>query len=204
MSGSLTLSDISCKSETESKGDRKVTRKKRIFLIIGVLAFMVVAGVILGVVTAGNHNADSRNSSATPGEAQADTEGKEESDVLPAVPIQAENAGATEAVAEQSGEDVSVTGNGGTPGVSGQDSQTKPAGSSGTQGGQTKPADSSGTQDGQNEQANPGTNGKKTDKPTTEKMTTESTTTTEQKTTEQTTETPDDSGVVELPFVPAD
>lgn len=187
-----------------------MTRKKRIFLIISVLAFMAVAGVILGVVTAGNHNADSRNSSATPGEAQADTEGKEESDVLPAVPIQAENAGATEAVTEQSGEDVSVNGNGGTQdgqtasGVSNQDSQTKPAGSSGKQDSQTKPADSSGKQDGQNEQANPGTNGKKTDKTTTEKMTTESTTTTEQKTTEQTTETPDDSGVVELPFVPAD
>ena len=103
-------------------------------------------------------------------------------DELPVVPIQAEDA----VSGGQSGD--SVIGNNGK-----KDSPS-----------------TSGTNGKQNGQSSSGSGGKKTDETstttenaTTEKTTTESTTT-EQNMTEQPTTKPDDSGAIELPFVPAE
>lgn len=170
-----------------------MNQKKKTIIIIGLIVLMVIAGAIVGVVTVGNKNADaSRGQSATPGEAQAESDLEDE---LPVVPIQAEESGSVDAVPGDS-----AIGNSGK-----QDSPS----TAGTNGKQDSPS-TAGTNGKQDGQSTSGAGGKKTDEPsattenaTTEKTTTESTTT-EHGTTEQPTTKPDDSGAVELPFVPAE
>ena len=173
-------------------------KNKKKTIIISAIGLVLLVAVIVSVVVmkqSGQKAAkepDKSEQTATDPTSVDDEKAVE--DELPVVPIQAEDA----VSGGQSGD--SVIGNNGK-----KDSPS----TSGTNGKQDSPS-TSGTNGKQNGQSSSGSGGKKTDKPstttknaTTEKTTTESTTT-EQNTTEQPTTKPDDSGAIELPFVPAE
>ena len=161
-------------------------KNKKKTIIISAIGLVLLVAVIVSVVVmkqsgqkAAKEPDKSEQTATDP--ASVDDE-KAVEDELPVVPIQAEDA----VSGGQSGD--SAIGNSGK-----QDSPS----TSGTNGKQDSPSSS-------------GAGGKKTDETstttenaTTEKTTTESTTT-EQNTTEQPTTKPDDSGAIELPFVPAE
>lgn len=161
-------------------------KNKKKTIIISAIGLVLLVAVIVSVVVmkqSGQKAAkepDKSEQTATDPTSVDDEKAVE--DELPIVPIQAEDA----VSGGQSGD--SVIGNNGK-----KDSPS-----------------TSGTNGKQNGQSSSGSGGKKTDEPsattenaTTEKTTTESTTT-EQNTTEQPTTKPDDSGAIELPFVPAE
>ena len=161
-------------------------KNKKKTIIISAIGLVLLVAVIVSVVVmkqSGQKAAkepDKAEQTATDSTSVDDEKAVE--DELPVVPIQAEDA----VSGGQSGD--SVIGNNGK-----KDSPS-----------------TSGTNGKQNGQSSSGAGGKKTDEPsattenaTTEKTTTESTTT-EQNTTEQPTTKPDDSGAIELPFVPAE
>ena len=161
-------------------------KNKKKTIIISAIGLVLLVAVIVSVVVmkqSGQKAAkepDKAEQTATDPTSADDEKAVE--DELPVVPIQAEDA----VSGGQSGD--SVIGNNGK-----KDSPS----TSGTNGKQDSPSSS-------------GSGGKKTDEPSTtteneptEKTTTESTTT-EQNTTEQPTTKPDDSGAIELPFVPAE
>lgn len=161
-------------------------KNKKKTIIISAIGLVLLVAVIVSVVVmkqSGQKAAkepDKSEQTATDPTSVDDEKAVE--DELPVVPIQAEDA----VSGGQSGD--SVIGNNGK-----KDSPS-----------------TSGTNGKQNGQSSSGSGGKKTDEPsattenaTTEKTTTESTTT-EQNTTEQPTTKPDDSGAIELPFVPAE
>lgn len=161
-------------------------KNKKKTIIISAIGLVLLVAVIVSVVVmkqSGQKAAkepDKSEQTATDPTSADDEKAVE--DELPVVPIQAEDA---------------VSG--------GQSGDT----AIGTNGKQDSPS-TSGTNGKQNGQSSSGSGGKKTDEPsattenaTTEKTTTESTTT-EQNTTEQPTTKPDDSGAIELPFVPAE
>ena len=161
-------------------------KNKKKTIIISAIGLVLLVAVIVSVVVmkqSGQKAAkepDKSEQTATDPTSVDDEKAVE--DELPVVPIQAEDA---------------VSG--------GQSGDT----AIGTNGKQDSPS-TSGTNGKQNGQSSSGSGGKKTDETstttenaTTEKTTTESTTT-EQNTTEQPTTKPDDSGAIELPFVPAE
>ena len=173
-------------------------KNKKKTIIISAIGLVLLVAVIVSVVVmkqSGQKAAkepDKSEQTATDPTSVDDEKAVE--DELPVVPIQAEDA----VSGGQSGD--SVIGNNGK-----KDSPS----TSGTNGKQDSPSTSA-TNGKQNGQSSSGSGGKKTDEPstttenaTTEKTTTESTTT-EQNTTEQPTTKPDDSGAIELPFVPAE
>ena len=173
-------------------------KNKKKTIIISAIGLVLLVAVIVSVVVmkqSGQKAAkepDKSEQTATDPTSVDDEKAVE--DELPVVPIQAEDA----VSGGQSGD--SVIGNNGK-----KDSPS----TSGTNGKQDS-SSTSGTNGKQNGQSSSGSGGKKTDEPsattenaTTEKTTTESTTT-EQNTTEQPTTKPDDSGAIELPFVPAE
>lgn len=173
-------------------------KNKKKTIIISAIGLVLLVAVIVSVVVmkqSGQKAAkepDKSEQTATDPTSVDDEKAVE--DELPVVPIQAEDA----VSGGQSGD--SVIGNNGK-----KDSPS----TSGTNGKQDS-SSTSGTNGKQNGQSSSGLGGKKTDEPstttenaTTEKTTTESTTT-EQNTTEQPTTKPDDSGAIELPFVPAE
>lgn len=173
-------------------------KNKKKTIIISAIGLVLLVAVIVSVVVmkqSGQKAAkepDKAEQTATDPTSADDEKAVE--DELPVVPIQAEDA----VSGGQSGD--SAIGNSGK-----QDSPS----TSGTNGKQDSPS-TSGTNGKQNGQSSSGSGGKKTDEPstttenaTTEKTTTESTTT-EQNMTEQPTTKPDDSGAIELPFVPAE
>ena len=162
-------------------------KNKKKTIIISAIGLVLLVAVIVSVVVmkqSGQKAAkepDKAEQTATDPTSVDDEKAVE--DELPVVPIQAEESGSVDAVSGDS-----AIGNSGK-----QDSPS----TSGTNGKQDSPSSS-------------GAGGKKTDETstttenaTTEKTTTESTTT-EQNTTEQPTTKPDDSGAIELPFVPAE
>lgn len=161
-------------------------KNKKKTIIISAIGLVLLVAVIVSVVVmkqSGQKAAkepDKAEQTATDPTSADDEKAVE--DELPVVPIQAEDA---------------VSG--------GQSGDT----AIGTNGKQDSPS-TSGTNGKQNGQSSSGSGGKKTDETstttenaTTEKTTTESTTT-EQNMTEQPTTKPDDSGAIELPFVPAE
>ena len=162
-------------------------KNKKKTIIISAIGLVLLVAVIVSVVVmkqSGQKAAkepDKSEQTATDPTSVDDEKAVE--DELPVVPIQAEESGSVDAVSGDS-----AIGNSGK-----QDSPS----TSGTNGKQDSPSSS-------------GSGGKKTDEPstTTENATTEKTTTesmtTEQNTTEQPTTKPDDSGAIELPFVPAE
>ena len=173
-------------------------KNKKKTIIISAIGLVLLVAVIVSVVVmkqSGQKAAkepDKSEQTATDPTSVDDEKAVE--DELPVVPIQAEDA----VSGGQSGD--SVIGNNGK-----KDSPS----TSGTNGKQDSPSTSA-TNGKQNGQSSSGSGGKKTDEPstttenaTTEKTTTESTTT-EQNMTEQPTTKPDDSGAIELPFVPAE
>lgn len=162
-------------------------KNKKKTIIISAIGLVLLVAVIVSVVVmkqSGQKAAkepDKSEQTATDPTSVDDEKAVE--DELPVVPIQAEESGSVDAVSGDS-----AIGNSGK-----QDSPS----TSGTNGKQDGPSSS-------------GAGGKKTDETstttenaTTEKTTTESTTT-EQNMTEQPTTKPDDSGAIELPFVPAE
>lgn len=162
-------------------------KNKKKTIIISAIGLVLLVAVIVSVVVmkqSGQKAAkepDKSEQTATDPTSVDDEKAVE--DELPVVPIQAEESGSVDAVSGDS-----AIGNSGK-----QDSPS----TSGTNGKQDSPSSS-------------GAGGKKTDETstttenaTTEKTTTESTTT-EQNMTEQPTTKPDDSGAIELPFVPAE
>ena len=162
-------------------------KNKKKTIIISAIGLVLLVAVIVSVVVmkqSGQKAAkepDKSEQTATDPTSVDDEKAVE--DELPVVPIQAEESGSVDAVSGDS-----AIGNSGK-----QDSPS-----------------TSGTNGKQNGQSSSGSGGKKTDEPstTTENATTEKTTTesmtTEQNTTEQPTTKPDDSGAIELPFVPAE
>ena len=173
-------------------------KNKKKTIIISAIGLVLLVAVIVSVVVmkqSGQKAAkepDKSEQTATDPTSVDDEKAVE--DELPVVPIQAEDA----VSGGQSGD--SAIGNNGK-----KDSPS----TSGTNGKKDSPS-TSGANGKQNGQSSSGSGGKKTDEPstttenaTTEKTTTESTTT-EQNTTEQPTTKPDDSGAIELPFVPAE
>ena len=173
-------------------------KNKKKTIIISAIGLVLLVAVIVSVVVmkqSGQKAAkepDKAEQTATDPTSVDDEKAVE--DELPVVPIQAEDA----VPGGQSG-DTAIGTNG---------KQDSPS-TSGTNGKQDSPS-TSGTNGKQNGQSSSGSGGKKTDEPSTttenatpEKTTTESTTT-EQNTTEQPTTKPDDSGAIELPFVPAE
>ena len=174
-------------------------KNKKKTIIISAIGLVLLVAVIVSVVVmkqSGQKAAkepDKSEQTATDPTSVDDEKAVE--DELPVVPIQAEESGSVDAVSGDS-----AIGNSGK-----QDSPS----TSGTNGKQDSPS-TSGTNGKQNGQSLSGSGGKKTDETstttenaTTEKTTTESTTT-EQNMTEQPTTKPDDSGAIELPFVPAE
>ena len=173
-------------------------KNKKKTIIISAIGLVLLVAVIVSVVVmkqSGQKAAkepDKSEQTATDPTSVDDEKAVE--DELPVVPIQAEDA----VSGGQSG-DTAIGTNG---------KQDNPS-TSGTNGKQDNPS-TSGANGKQNGQSSSGLGGKKTDEPstttenaTTEKTTTESTTT-EQNMTEQPTTKPDDSGAIELPFVPAE
>ena len=161
-------------------------KNKKKTIIISAIGLVLLVAVIVSVVVmkqSGQKAAkepDKAEQTATDPTSADDEKAVE--DELPVVPIQAEDA---------------VSG--------GQSGDT----AIGTNGKQDSPS-TSGTNGKQDSPSSSGAGGKKTDETstttenaTTEKTTTESTTT-EQNMTEQPTTKPDDSGAIELPFVPAE
>lgn len=161
-------------------------KNKKKTIIISAIGLVLLVAVIVSVVVmkqSGQKAAkepDKAEQTATDPTSADDEKAVE--DELPVVPIQAEDA------------------------VSGGQSGDSAIGNSGTQDGTS----SSGANGKQDSPSSSGAGGKKTDETstttenaTTEKTTTESTTT-EQNMTEQPTTKPDDSGAIELPFVPAE
>ena len=159
--------------------------KKKTIIISAIGLVLLVAVIVTAVVMKQSGQKAAKESDKAEQTATDPTSVDDEKaveDELPVVPIQAEDA---------------------VPG--GQSGDT----AIGTNGKQDSPS-TSGTNGKQNGQSSSGSGGKKTDEPSTttenatpEKTTTESTTT-EQNTTEQPTTKPDDSGAIELPFVPAE
>ena len=173
-------------------------KNKKKTIIISAIGLVLLVAVIVSVVVmkqSGQKAAkepDKSEQTATDPTSVDDEKAVE--DELPVVPIQAEDA----VSGGQSGD--TVIGNNGK-----KDSPS----TSGTNGKQDSPS-TSGTNGKQDSPSSSGSGGKKTDETftttenaTTEKTTTESTTT-EQNTIEQPTTKPDDSGAIELPFVPAE
>ena len=161
-------------------------KNKKKTIIISAIGLVLLVAVIVSVVVmkqSGQKAAkepDKAEQTATDPTSADDEKAVE--DELPVVPIQAEDA------------------------VSGGQSGDSAIGNSGKQDGTL----SSGANGKQDSPSSSGAGGKKTDETstttenaTTEKTTTESTTT-EQNMTEQPTTKPDDSGAIELPFVPAE
>ena len=185
-------------------------KNKKKTIIISAIGLVLLVAVIVSVVVmkqSGQKAAkepDKSEQTATDPTSVDDEKAVE--DELPVVPIQAEDA----VSGGQSGD--SAIGNNGkkdSPSTSGTNGKQDSPSTSGTNGKKDSPS-TSGANGKQNGQSSSGSGGKKTDEPptttenaTTEKTTTESTTT-EQNTTEQPTTKPDDSGAIELPFVPAE
>ena len=174
-------------------------KNKKKTIIISAIGLVLLVAVIVSVVVmkqSGQKAAkepDKSEQTATDPTSVDDEKAVE--DELPVVPIQAEEAGSVDAVSSDS-----------AIGTNGKEDSPS---TSGTNGKQDSPS-TSGANGKQNGQSSSGSGGKKTDEAstttentTTEKTTTESTTT-EQNMTEQPTTKPDDSGAIELPFVPAE
>ena len=186
-------------------------KNKKKTIIISAIGLVLLVAVIVSVVVmkqSGQKAAkepDKSEQTATDPTSVDDEKAVE--DELPVVPIQAEESGSVDAVSGDSA--IGNSGKQDSPSTSGTNGKQDSPSTSGTNGKQDSPS-TSGTNGKQNGQSLSGSGGKKTDETstttenaTTEKTTTESTTT-EQNMTEQPTTKPDDSGAIELPFVPAE